>query len=249
MPLPSAYIKNLHSTNKVAPPSLYLRVLRIVLLMSALLLAAWCLFTGITYWRVHILAPTVASWFAGDAIAGPGELKQAQQKFEQFESTLSFDANIKYSLAQLYIVRGKSQSDRYYFDAARATLNQAQALQPSYYQALALQVYLDDYYYGFNDTTHARLQQLLGLSPYEKKVQMLIGPVLVKRWFELSDELQTMAKPLISSALREAATKARLFEAMQQYNVVSPFTCCSPNRETSAQLRVMEATTANAPHE
>ncbi|QPG05149.1 hypothetical protein IT774_13595 [Salinimonas marina] len=223
-----------------------LRTIRVGLLLGAFILAAMCVRTATTYWHAHTLSTQVQAWFVGDQLPAPGELARTEQQLKQLEKTLAADAGVKLSLARLYIVRGQSETASRYYDSARAALVSARRLQPSHYEALALRVFLDDVQNGLNSEAMVLLEQLLRLSPYEKKVQQLIGPVLVKNWNALSGTLQQLAEPLISSALREASTKAILFDAMRQYNLVAPFKCCSPNRETSAQLRVLEATT---PHD
>ena len=242
----SAQSKTSHSP---APRAVGLRVslrtVRIGLLIAAFILAVMCVRTGTTYWHAHALSTQVQSWFVGNQLPAPGELARTEQQLKQLEKTLAADAGVKLSLARLYIVRGQSETASRYYDAARAALVRARLLQPSHYEALALRVFLDDQQYGLNTEAMVLLEQLLRLSPYEKQVQQLIGPVIVKNWNLLSGSLQQLAEPLISSALREASTKAVLFDAMRQYNLVAPFKCCSPNRETSAQLRVLEATTPN----
>ena len=222
------------------------RVLRYSIMALGVIFSIMCAQTGTAYVAADVASDKTQAWFDGDSLPAPGEIASIQQQLETINSVLIDDAQVKLALARLYIVRGQTDTSKIYYEAARKVLSDVGLIQPSHYEALALQIFLDDFEDTFTQASHTDLVQVLNVGPFEKAVQQLVGPVLIKRWGELPPDIHQLAEPLIKSALRERSTKEILFHYMQQYHTVTPFMCCSPNRETSAQLRVLEATTPNA---
>lgn len=224
-------------------------VLRIAALLIAVVMGFICLQSGTAYFTASRSAAQVESWFTGESLPEATTLQSVQKNLESVDTALLDDASVKTSLAKLYIVRAQTETSDVYFEAARKAISDARLMQPSHFEALALQVFLDDYLSQNDKDTFAAMETLLRLAPYEKNVQQLVGPILIKRWYALPSALQENGEKLMTSALREPETREQMLSAMRRYKVAAPFSCCSPNKETSARLRMLEAEAANATYQ
>ena len=224
-------------------------VTRTCLLLAALAAALFCVHAGTVYLSAARTQASVDAWFNGKVEPTHSQLRTAQQTLANADSILFNDADIKISLAKVNIVRARKKTGDIYLDAVQRYISEARGLRPTHFEALALQVFLDDYRNQNDCKAVSSLQQLLQIAPFETQVQMLAGPILIKRWYELPAAVQEFAKPLITSALREPSTRETMLSAMGTYKIVAPFRCCSPNRETSARLRALEAEAANATYQ
>ena len=225
------------------------QALRISALLIAVVMGFICLQSGTAYFTASRSAEQVESWFTGNSLPEISTLQSVQKNLESVDTALLDDASVKIALAKLYIVRAQTQTSDVYYEAARKAISDARLMQPSHFEALALQVFLDDYLKQNDEDTFAAMSTLLDLAPYEKNVQQLVGPIMIKRWYELPDELQQAGEKLMTSALREPETREQMLSAMARYKVAAPFSCCSPNKATSARLRMLEAKAANATYQ
>lgn len=221
-------------------------LLRVGAGMLSVILIVLCVQTGTAYFSANDAVAQTERWFSGQSKADEADLEIVQKNLESVDSAILDDATIKLALAKLYFVRGQHNQSDVYFEAAHKAISDVQLMQPSHFEALALRVVLDDYLDEIGQDTLSTLRKLLTMGPFEREVQKLVGPILVKRWFSLPPDIHSMAEPLITSALREKSAKAVLMNSMARYHIVLPFFCCSPNQETSDQLSHLETSIRNA---
>lgn len=242
MPTPSAATASRLNTLRIHSRSR--RIVGIVLLIAAVCGGLWGLRAGTAYFAAHRMANQVNDWFSGQRLPDTAQLAQAMQQLEAAAQVLPHDGAVHTTLAKLYFVQGQHATSQHYFDAAHQALLAAQRARPSHFGPLALQV-LVYAHTGPQQQMIDALSTVLQMAPYEKQVQEWVGPVVVQHWYSLPPIVQQQAIPMITGALREPSTREILLAAMARHNIVSPFTCCSPNRETSARLRILEAQAVN----
>ncbi|QJR80223.1 hypothetical protein CA267_005255 [Alteromonas pelagimontana] len=215
------------------------QLLRVAVACVALGLSVLCLQFGTAYLTAQHSEATVSRWFKGLEIPAATDIELMQKNLESVSEILPSDAGVELALARLYLLRGQAENSEVFYEAARTTLNDIRLAQPTHFQPLALLVLLDDMQNIPIADAMPNIEKALSAGAFEKETQLTIGPLIVKKWQHLSAHAQELAGPFVKSALREEDTKQRMYSAMREYALVTPFLSYSSNKKTSAELREM----------
>ncbi len=188
----------------------------------------------------------IDDWFEREQYPALPVLLRTAHQLQQLSQQLPPYAPGHLGLAKLQAIQASSgqysQAEReQLLAAAHAGAGRARALQPSHYEALSLQVWLDWRRKLPLSERLPRLQLALQQGALEKSAQWLLGPVIVSDWPALPAVVQQQSGPLIRSMLAEESSRVRILQAMYESRSFVPFTRFSPNRATSLLLQTLHA--------
>ncbi|MCU7553161.1 hypothetical protein OCL06_00960 [Alteromonas sp. ASW11-19] len=236
-----------HAERQPAWPTLrHSRAHRWLALSLALIALTAAVYLAVLTYAIDSHALTIRHWFKSEQYPALTKLSDTQQQLQELSDRLPPYAEGHLALAKLYAMQATfsqypQQKRQEMLAAAQAEINLARGLQPSHYDALSLQVWLD---WQRNLPLFERLSALrlaLQQGALEKSAQWILGPVIVDEWPALPADIQQQSGPLIRSMLAEESSRVRILNAMYESRSFAPFTRFSPNRATSVLLQTLHA--------